>query len=59
MTIPFEEIRREALRDPETAAAYLSLALEDGSESRIRKSLRNVLEAQEGRLDLWLETSEV
>ena len=54
MTISFKEIRQERLRDPETTAAYLSLALEDGGESRIRKSLRNVIEAQKGRLDLRL-----
>ena len=51
MTITFEEIRQECLRDPETAAAYLSLALEDGSESRIQKSLENIAKAQEGGID--------
>ena len=36
------------LRDPKTAAEYLSEALEDGDPSVILMALRNIAEAQEG-----------
>jgi probable addiction module antidote protein len=37
----------EHLRDPETAAEYLSEALEDGDAAVILMALRNIAEAQE------------
>lgn len=41
------ETHNELLRDPETAAEYLSAALEDGDASVILMALRNIAEAQE------------
>lgn len=48
MTISLEEIHREILRDPESAAGYLGSSLDDGDDEDVRRALKNLIEAQEG-----------
>ncbi|HZK76016.1 MAG TPA: hypothetical protein VFD13_03825 [Candidatus Kapabacteria bacterium] len=50
LTEPWEDIRSESLRNPEVAALYLNLILEDGNDEEIRSALRHVMEANDDAL---------
>ena len=45
LTEPYEELRKRHLRNPEVAAAYLTVAFEEGDPDEIRDSIRRVMEA--------------
>ena len=47
MTRSVRDTHNELLRDPEVAAEYLSLALEEGKADVILMALRNIANAQE------------
>ncbi|MDP2600322.1 MAG: putative addiction module antidote protein [Deltaproteobacteria bacterium] len=47
-TKDYHEFLVESLKDPEEAAEYLNVALEEGDEKMILKALRNVAEAAGG-----------
>jgi len=46
--VPAKPYELERLRDPETAAAYLSIAAKDGDPGAFLQALRNVTEAMGG-----------
>ena len=52
-------IHNHYLQNPETAAQYLSDALEDGDPSVILMALRNIAEAQEGGISGLASKSEL
>jgi DNA-binding phage protein len=46
--LPAKPYELERLRDPETAAAYLSIAARDDDPAALLQALRNVTEAMRG-----------
>lgn len=55
MSVPFEGILQEHLRDAQVAAAYLDDALEEGGEDEVRMALRDIAEARQGGIDRLAE----
>ena len=47
-SVPIRPFMLKALRDPEDAAAYLEVVIEDNEEFYIKKALRDIADAQGG-----------
>ena len=55
-SVSYHDYLMKRLKDPEEAAAYLSVALEEGDYPMFLVALRNVAEAHGGLLDLSRKT---